>query len=492
MSTTPSTDERSTTQPEPDGGLTSSVELHSVDWIPLAERHGKASHTGALWFVANVNLTSIATGVAVLAVGGPLFWTVVATLLGAVFGTVFMAFHASQGPHLGLPQLVQSRPQFGYLGAAVSVWIFALINYGAYNVSDGILSGAVGERVFGMPTWLGYIVFGGLATVTAIAGYRTIHRVSRVLAIPLVIVTAFVTTAAISQGGFTAALATPGAFDPASFATVFVVVTGFQLGWAPYVSDYSRYLPVDTSPRAVIAWTYGSSLLAGVWVFLLGIAAASFAPGVDPVIAVAMISDAFIAGSGNVVILALVIGLVSVMALNQYGGSLTLISIIDSFKPVKPTRFIRVATVLGLFVVIVVIAQIVGPDRFNTFYSNVLVFLAYLFTPWTAINLVDYFLIRRGRYVIADIFKPDGGIYGRWGWRGLLAYVVGLGAMVPFMVTGPFVGPVASLLGDVDIALLIGLVVPSVVYWLACRSLDLAAERRLADQEGKVGAEVFQ
>jgi purine-cytosine permease-like protein len=32
-----------------------------------------------------------------------------------------MAFHSAQGPQLGLPQMIQSRPQFGYIGALL-VW----------------------------------------------------------------------------------------------------------------------------------------------------------------------------------------------------------------------------------------------------------------------------------------------------------------------------------------------------------------------------------
>ena len=45
----------------------------------------------------------------------------VADALGIAVGTVFMAFHASQGPWLGLPQMVQSRAQFGYRGVIVPV-----------------------------------------------------------------------------------------------------------------------------------------------------------------------------------------------------------------------------------------------------------------------------------------------------------------------------------------------------------------------------------
>jgi purine-cytosine permease-like protein len=33
--------------------------------------------------------------------------------------------------------------------------------------------------------------------------------------------------------------------------------------------------------------------------------------------------------------------------------------------------------------------------------------------PWTAINLVDYYLIRRGEYDVEAFFGPSGGQYGQ-------------------------------------------------------------------------------
>jgi cytosine/uracil/thiamine/allantoin permease len=108
--------------------------------------------------------------------------------------------------------------------------------------------------------------------------------------------------------------------------------------------------------------------------------------------------------------------------------------------------------------------------------------MLYLLVPWTALNLVDYFFVRRGHYAITDIFRPDG-VYGAWGWRGLAAYVIGFAAEIPFMVlpsldgfsyTGPFPAHVSN---GVDYSWLIGLVVSGVVYWALSRSLDRTSEQ---------------
>ena len=110
-------------------------------------------------------------------------------------------------------------------------------------------------------------------------------------------------------------------------------------------------------------------------------------------------------------------------------------------------------------------------------FGEFLAVLLYLFTPWTAINLVDFYWVRKGHYSVREIFNPNG-MYGRWNWRGLLAYGIGFVAMIPFFdVPGLYVGPVTNWLGGADIAMLAGLPVATCVYLWACRSFDVPADR---------------
>jgi NCS1 nucleoside transporter family len=460
------------------------VEQRSIDWVSNEERTGQLSSLGAVWFVGNINLTAMATGVAALAMGATLFWTLVATVLGSLFGTFFMAFHSAQGPQLGLPQLVQSRPQFGYLGAAVSIFVFALVNYIAYNTSDALLSGGAMHDLLGIPTALGFPIAAAVAAVLAIFGYHWIHRVNRWLAWPSVILMVVLSVAALANGSLPSDAFSPGTFQLAPFMTVFVIIGGFQLGWAPYVSDYSRYLPASVSVRGTFWWTYLPSAVSAIWVFCLGAVIAAAAPkDATPLDAFRAAGDSLFNGFGDIAIAGLLVALLAVMAINAYGGSLSMISIADSVRRVRPTRALRVATIIAMGVIVWSIAQFVGEANFNKFYANVLIFLAYIFTPWTAINLVDFFFVRRGVYVISEIFNPNG-MYGRWGWRGLVAYVVGLGAMVPFFVTSPFIGPLAKSLSSVDYSMFVGLPVAGLLYLALSRSLDLRSEMAAARAEG--------
>ena len=96
------------------------IEKRSIDYVPCAERHGKVWHLWPVWFAGDANLATLAVGVLGITLGGNLLWTTVAVVLGCALGTFFMAFHSTQGPQLGLPQMIQSRPQFGYVGAQTS------------------------------------------------------------------------------------------------------------------------------------------------------------------------------------------------------------------------------------------------------------------------------------------------------------------------------------------------------------------------------------
>jgi nucleobase:cation symporter-1, NCS1 family len=462
------------------------VELHSIDYVPAAERRGTVRHLGAIWFVTGVNLTGLATGVTIMTAGAGLVWTLLATVLGSLFGTFFMAFHSAQGPQLGLPQLVQSRPQFGYIGAALSVWMFAFINYVAFNTSDAILSGDALQVLGGITPTIGYTLSATFAAVVTFFGYHWIHRINRWLTWPLLVVMAGLTAAAVQSPALPADawLMTP--FRLAPFMTVFTIVAGFQLGWAPYVSDYSRYLPANVGVRATFWWTYLPSAASAIWVFGLGAVLAA-AGGADrtPVEMFRAVGDSLWPGFGTVAIIAQFAALLSIMAINQYGGMMALISIVDSFRPVQATRRLRLAAIVTMVAIVWTVARLVGVEHFTVFYSNVLIFIGYLFTPWTAINLVDYFFVRKGLYSIREIFRADG-MYGRWGWRGQVAYGVALAAMVPFMVTDPYTGPIARVLGRVDTTMFIGLGVASAVYLYVCRDLDLAAERRVVEAEGLI------
>src|ERR1700685_1462344 len=153
------------------------IEKRSIDYIPIAERHGKVWHLWPVWFSGDAHLATVAAGVVGLALGGILAWMAIAVVLGCAFGTFFMAFHSTQGPQLGLPQMIQSRPQFGYVGALL-VWGVGLIAYIGFNAFNQILAAQTVLSLYGGDSTLTMLVFHLLSGSLAGSGYVCVSLAS--------------------------------------------------------------------------------------------------------------------------------------------------------------------------------------------------------------------------------------------------------------------------------------------------------------------------
>ena len=454
-------------------------EKRSIDYVPLAERHGKVWHLWPVWFSGDAHLATLTVGVLGIALGGNLLWTAVAVVLGCAIGTFFMAFHSAQGPQLGLPQMIQSRPQFGYVGALL-VWVVALVTYVGYNSFNQVLAAqALHQLAGGIPADSPALVIGfaALAAGVAVIGYDSIHLAQRGIAFVMIGLLTVFSAGAVLLGIPTAQWA-PGGFRAGPFLTELLAAASYQLSWSIYVSDYSRYLPREVSVRASFWWTYLGAFIGGAWMMLVGSIAAATAPQLDVAAALEHAADRILPGFGRVLLLGALLGLVTVAALNFYGASLTLLSVCDTCKRMKIGLGKRIAT-LGVAAVVSTLIALDSSSNFLTRFAALLSLLLYLFTPWTAVNLVDFYLVRRGHYSVREIFNPRG-MYGRWQWRGLLAYGAGFAAMVPFFSTDFYTGAVARALGGIDVSMFVGLPVAAGVYLLACRSMDLDADRAAA------------
>ncbi|HEY2403719.1 MAG TPA: cytosine permease [Steroidobacteraceae bacterium] len=461
----------------PNGGW---IEERSIDYVPLAERHGKVWHLWPVWFSGDAHLATLAVGILGITLGGNLLWTSIAVLAGCALGTFFMAFHSTQGPQLGLPQMIQSRPQFGYTGALL-VWAVALIAFIGFNAFNQVLAAQTIHQLASSISPTSPVVIIGFALVAmavAIVGYDTIHLAQRVFAyLMIALLTVF------SVGAAFVLKLPPEQWDPAGFKAVpflteLFAAASYQLSWSIYVSDYSRYLPKDVGVRSSFWWTYLGAYIGGTWMMLVGTVAAAAAPKLDVAAALENAADSIIPGFGPVLLVGALLGLICISALNFYGASLTLLSVADTCKPLECTAGKRVASL----VVAGIISTILGLNASGDFvreFGDLLAILLYLFTPWTAINLVDFYVVRKGHYSIREIFNPRG-MYGKWNWRGLIAYFVGFVVMIPFFSTGLYTGSAARALGGADVAMLVGLPVAGIVYLIACRSFNIEHDRHLA------------
>jgi len=135
------------------------LELQTIQPIARDARHGRARDLFTVWFGSNVHLLTIVTGaLSVTVFGLPFIWAVAGLTVGTLVGAIFMALHAAQGPTLGVPQMMQTRGQFGSIGALLVVGI-VIVMYVGFLSSNIVLGGealaslAPGWSDMGSTTW---------------------------------------------------------------------------------------------------------------------------------------------------------------------------------------------------------------------------------------------------------------------------------------------------------------------------------------------------
>ena len=448
------------------------IEKHTIYQIPLDQRHGKARHLFTLWLGANINVLTVVTGALATTLFGQSFLAgSIAIVVGNLVGTIFMALHAAQGPRLGVPQMVQSRGQFGARGAAfvVALVVFMYTGYAATALVTGgqslhaILPG-VGE-----PWCIGLI--GLISLAAAIFGHDLIHVSTRLMTYVAggAVVLCYVCVLIIHP--LPPTYFTQGGFSPVGFFGMISIGAFWQLGYAPYVSDYSRYLPPDTGPRQAFWACYWGSVIGAVLPMILGALIGPAVVGGDVVDAISRLTGR----ASTVIVLLFAPGVAVAGAICLYGGSLAVITFIQTFATGwRASARARVLIATIIFIAALLIG-LVGATNFLPLYGRFNEVLLYVMVPWTAVNLVDYYLIRHGDYDVPSFFAANGGIYGRYNIAALVCYVLGILVQVPFIASNVYTGPIARAMGGIDFSWIVGVIVVSVVYYFAVRSRPVVA-----------------
>ncbi|RWY31757.1 cytosine permease [Pseudomonas aeruginosa] len=382
------------------------IERRSIDYIPANERHGRLYSQFTLWLGANLQITAIVTGALAVVLGGDVFWSLVGLLIGQLLGGAVMALHAAQGPRLGLPQMISSRVQFGVYGACIPIALVCLMYLG-FTATGTVLSGQAIGQLTGLSDSAGIFIFAAFIVLVTVLGYRVIHIIGRIASVLGIIAFAYLFSRLMLLSDIGDLLAIRH-FSWASFLLAVSLAASWQIAFGPYVADYSRYLPASTSSWKTFLAVGLGSVLGAQASMVLGVFSAALANG-------------------------------------QFAGR-------------------EVAYIVGLGSSGTVAALL----YFSIAFGKVTISTLTFFTPWSAVNLVDYYFITRERYDVPALADPDGR-YGRWNLPGIAVYTLGVLVQMPFLATTLYTGPMVEHLGGVDISWIIGLLVPAVLYYLVAR-----------------------
>ena len=411
------------------GDRVAAVEPGGVEQIPEGDRHGRPLDLFWTWTSPNLEFATVFVGVIPVAFFGGGFWpTVIALVLGTGLGSLTHGILSSWGPRFGVPQMVQSRGAFGFLGNILPAGLNTFTAGIGWFIVNSVSGAFALQALFGWRFWVGYVLVVAAQIGVAFLGHNLVHAFERAVFPYLAIVFALASGVILWKTHFSAGFNrsnSPAGGSSAAFILAFFIAYGYTAGWNPCASDYSRYLPKTTNRRRV-------GLAAGLGVFVSCSILEIVGAGVGTLNGTsANPTTNFTKPLGHAladaVLIGIAIGAVAANVLNIYSGAMSFLTL-GIRLPLRLRRAIvaLASGLLGLVLGLVYQAQ-VGP---GSKYENFLLAIAYWITPYLAVVLLDYWL-RRGLYQEHEFFDTH-----RRSWKAPLAMAVGIAASIPFWDQG--------------------------------------------------------
>ena len=435
-----------------------SIEINDVAPIPAGERHGKAWHLFTVWSSPNLEFATVFVGALAIGFGLNIAQAILAIVVGNALAGITHGILSTWGPSAGLPQMVLGRNAFGKIGNLLPSGLSTLvagIGWFAVNTVSGTLALSALTSLNPVVSLLIVIV---LQVGIAFVGHNLIQKWERYTSYFLAIVWAVVIYQVFtSKGVFAIAPAAAGAGFPwIGFTLTAGAAYGYTAGWTPFASDYTRYLPENTSKRA-LGWAAGLGNFLSTSLLMIVGAAAFNVLGAGSVFGKNPTADFTntLGGWGGITLLAIAIGSISANVLNVYSGAMSFLAM--GVKIGFKTRRAIMVLLAGVVGGITAYLGVTNGDVAHQL-ENFLLVVSYWVAPWIAIVLVER-LLSGGKDAAARALAPKNS------WAGALAFVVS----VVFSIWGfanqvAYVGPLGKDYGD--LTALVGFAVAAVLYAL--------------------------
>ena len=384
----------------------------------MEEKRTSLFENGLIWFGAGVSIAEILTGTYFATLG--MQRGLLAILIGHVIGCVMLFAAGLIGGKLRRSAMETVKMSFGEKGSILfsALNIIQLVGWTAIMIYDGALAS---EGIFSAGHWLWCVIIGGLIVAWILIGITNLGKLNTVAMAALFILTLILCGKIFSGGSPVGAVD-----DSLSFGAAVELSVAMPLSWLPLISDYTREAKKPVAATAVSAVVYG---LVSCWMYIIGMGAAIYTGEYD------MASILLRAGLGIVGLLIIVFSTVTTTFLDAYSAGVSSEAVSAKIKG----KYVAIgATVLGT------VAAIVYPMDNIT---NFLYLIGSVFAPMIAIQIADFFLIRRDNSA-HGVFLPN-----------LIVWVIGFVAYRWLMTVDI---PVGNTLPDMLITILLCLIVSKV------------------------------
>ena len=349
-----------------------------------------------LWAGAAISLSEIWAGGLLVSFGLMAGMTLI--LLGHVIGNTPMALGGWIGSRQGVPSIVSTRGALGNRGAMLPAVlnIVQLVGWTAVMLWSGGQT-AAGLAGGSESAWLWTLLLGVLTTLWAVAGHRVWRSLQKVGVVLLLVLSVVMTVVALRTYGWSQLVSAPRA-PTMRFMLGLDLVIAMPISWMPLAADYMRHARV---PGRGMRGRWAGYFVVSSWMFAVGLVAALATQSEAPEVMLMGLM-----GTKRLLLPAVLIVLLSTITttfLDVYSNAV-------SAQSLFPKLSTRVAVLLagGLGTAFALFFD-------ASQYTNFLLLIGSAFCPLFGVVLVDYFVLKRGRYDAGDLMRR--GRY--WYWRGV-------------------------------------------------------------------------
>ncbi len=442
------------------------MESHSIEPIPESDKTSRPIDQFWIWSGANIAVTNWFIGTLGIVFGLSFWATAITFVVGNLVGSALFAAVAVMGAKTGVGQMVLSRAPFGRRGAYLIAIVQLLMCIGWIGVNS-VFSIQAAIQLLGLAgipdttlTKL-VVVLGIYAVQIAIGayGYYAITKFERI-GVPLtmglmVVLTILVFASGRLNLGYAGRLSGPDQLG--TMAAVFAAVgIGWGISWTTWAADYSRYVPSSVPSRSVFWANYLGMFVCTVWLGVLGAMTATITPEAPGDLAV-VISQLF--GWFSIpAFLIVVYGVTSTNVLNIHSGALAAMT--ADIRVSRPMA----ALISGVLGGLITFYSLFLSDIAKTMDLWMLTLLVWV-TPWLAIVLVDFYLLRRGVVDVDGLYEPpERSRYGDVVWPAVISWALGFALSYLWANTPMYTGPLAKATGGSDFSWVIAFVVSGGLY----------------------------
>ncbi len=378
-----------------------------------------------IWVGIAVIIATYSLGAAGVGGGVPLATVILVIMLANIAIGAFMVLTADIGTEHGLSFAVYLRAPFGIHGThlpSISRGIVAAMWFGIQTYLGALALNGIGEYFLGYDNWVvWYVIFGILQVVNTAMGIKSVERLASFAAPAIIAISIwmYVTLEGVAQTNGLNIWNFRGTGEM-TLLVLFIANMGFWSTLAIDIPNLTRFVKTEAGAKSFVQRNKNIFLaqliaLPVTQALIAGLGGVSFiATGNwNPIEVIQRQGE----GISLVVLLALV-----VLAQWSTNNSANLIP--------SALTFINLAPRVINYKLGVALAGVVGTLCFPwEILNNLFVFLGYYGAFLSAIGgimVADYYILRKRRLNVPDLYKPDGQFryWGGFNPAGLLAWVI--------------------------------------------------------------------